>query len=225
MIPKKIHSFWYGDTKLHDLLKKCIKSWSMYNPSYEIKVWEQDDYPESRFFNEAKSKKLYRKMSNYSRLKKLYDQGGIYLDTDIQLLKPLDKFLKHNFFVGSQGDSHLEHYVNNAVIGCVPKHPAIKELIEKIENASVENDKDFSSGPELLTAFMKEKGFNFPITNTVEIGNMTLYPSSYFYPFSWLKQNESINSFIKSNTYSIHWWWSELVTYEDSTFRHLQELQ
>lgn len=88
-IPKTIHYCWFGKNDLPPLVKKCIKSWHKYLPDYEFKLWDEQsfDITSNKWCQEAYKQKKYAFVADYVRLKVLYEQGGIYLDTDIQLYK------------------------------------------------------------------------------------------------------------------------------------------
>jgi mannosyltransferase OCH1-like enzyme len=100
MIPKVIHYCWFGGKPLPELAKKCIASWKKKCPDYEIKEWNETnfDLSSNRYLQEAIKMKKWAFASDYIRLAVLYNEGGIYLDTDVEILKPLDKFLRHDFF-------------------------------------------------------------------------------------------------------------------------------
>ncbi len=92
-IPKTIHYCWFGKNDLPPLVKKCIKSWHKYLPDYEFKLWDEQsfDITSNKWCQEAYKQKKYAFVADYVRLKVLYEQGGIYLDTDIQLYKSLNQ--------------------------------------------------------------------------------------------------------------------------------------
>ena len=102
MIPKKIHYCWFGRSKMPELALKCIASWKKYLPDYEIKEWNEDNfdlelYP---YVREAYNNRKFAFVTDVVRLYALYTEGGIYMDTDVEVLKPLDCFLNHQAFSG-----------------------------------------------------------------------------------------------------------------------------
>lgn len=101
-IPKVIHYCWFGKGKMPRLAKKCIKSWKKYCPDYEIVCWNEDnfDLTQNRYMYEAYQAGKWAFVSDYVRLKVVYDNGGIYLDTDVELIKPIDDLLKNKGFMG-----------------------------------------------------------------------------------------------------------------------------
>ncbi|MBR0278262.1 MAG: hypothetical protein IJQ50_07375 [Clostridia bacterium] len=99
-IPKKIHYCWFGEEKHSKKIKKCIKSWKKHCPDYEIIEWNEKNFDIHCFkwVEQAYNNKKWAFVSDYVRLFVLYNYVGIYLDTDVEIIKPLDKFLKHNLF-------------------------------------------------------------------------------------------------------------------------------
>ena len=102
MIPKKIHYCWFGHGEMPKLAKKCIKSWNKYCPDYEIKEWNEDNFDIDKYpyVREAYDNRKFAFVTDVVRLYAIYTEGGIYMDTDVEVLKPLDPFLKHIAFSG-----------------------------------------------------------------------------------------------------------------------------
>ena len=101
-IPKIIHYCWFGRGKLPKLAEKCIESWKKYCPQYKIVCWNEDNFDinQNKYAKEAYEAGKWAFVSDYVRLKVLYDEGGIYLDTDVELIKPLDKLIEDGGFMG-----------------------------------------------------------------------------------------------------------------------------
>ena len=128
-IPKIIHFCWFGKNKKSKLNERCIESWIEHCPDYDIIKWNEDNFDVN--FDDI-SKCLYKKgnmarFSNYVRLCVLYKFGGIYLDTDMELLHNLDGFLKEKLFFGYQDKDNT--IVNNSIIGSVKENPVILDII------------------------------------------------------------------------------------------------
>ena len=96
-IPKVIHYCWFGKGEMPKIAKKCIKSWEKYCPDYEIICHNEDnfDLSQNRYMREAYEAKKWAFVSDFARLKIIYDHGGIYLDTDVELIKPIDDLLEN----------------------------------------------------------------------------------------------------------------------------------
>ena len=104
MIPKKIHYCWIGGNPLPELAIKCIESWKKYCPDYEIIEWNEKNYDfrKNQFMREAYDEKKWGFVPDYARLDIIYEHGGIYLDTDVEIIKPLDSLLKEQGFAGME---------------------------------------------------------------------------------------------------------------------------
>jgi len=210
MIPKKIHYCWFGGKELPFLVKKCIESWKSYLPGYEIKLWNEANSPmHIGYVSNALKHRKWANISNYVRLHALFEDGGIYLDTDIEIIKPLDAFLNQKGFLCFESKIVEEdHCVNNAIIGAIPKHPFINALKEAIlENFDGTEMANLSS-PNITTTLLKQRGLKE--YKLQEIDDLIIYPQEYFYPYSW---NESFTmSCVKPETHAIHYYstsWKE----------------
>lgn len=102
MIPKIIHYCWFGGNPLPELAVKCIESWKKYCPDYEIKRWDESNFDLKccDYVKEAYQAKKWAFVSDYVRFKVLYDEGGLYFDTDVELIKPIDDILACGPFMG-----------------------------------------------------------------------------------------------------------------------------
>ena len=102
MIPKKIHYCWFGRNPLPELAIKCIESWKKYCPDYEIIEWNEDnfDYTSCDYIKEAYEQKRWAFVSDYARFWILYKYGGLYFDTDVELIKPIDDLIERGPFMG-----------------------------------------------------------------------------------------------------------------------------
>lgn len=102
MIPKIIHYCWFGGNPLPELAVKCIESWKKYCPDYEIKRWDESNFDLKccDYVKEAYQAKKWAFVSDYVRFKVLYDEGGLYFDTDVELIKPIDDILARGPFMG-----------------------------------------------------------------------------------------------------------------------------
>ncbi len=131
LIPKKIHYFWFGGNPLNDLTKKCIESWKKYAPDYEIIEWNESncDVYENDYVKEAYEHKKWAFVADYFRIKVIYEQGGFYMDTDMELKKSLDYLRLDNIFFPQETNN-----VNACIFGSIPKHPLLKEWLETYQN-------------------------------------------------------------------------------------------
>jgi len=203
MIPKVLHYCWFGKGPLPELVTACIDSWKKYLPDFEIRVWNEENFDVSKhlFASEAYNERKFAFVSDVCRLHALKELGGIYLDTDVEFLKPLtDDLLSNEAFTGFEDNLLL----SSAIMGSVKEGKWITDLLSYYENKSfylADGSLDTFPNTEIITAFMKEKK-GVQINNTLQkmVGYCTIYPSDYFCPKSW--KTHQIN--ITPNTFCIH---------------------
>ena len=201
MIPKKIHYVWVGGGELTELAKRCIESWCRFCPDYEIIEWNETNFDigSSRFASQAYNARKFAYASDVIRLHALYTHGGIYLDTDVELIKPMDKFLEHEAFLSFE----YEELVTAWIFGCIPGFGAIKDLLDEY------NDREFVSSDGVMNLMPNTRHFTdyflargLVLNNQYQtVAGMTVYPSDYFSPKS--AKSDSIN--ITDNTHAIHY--------------------
>lgn len=200
MIPKKIHYCWFGGNPLPPLAKKCIESWEKYCPDYEIKEWNESNFDinSNKYIREAYEAKKFAFVSDYVRLYALYNEGGVYMDTDVEVLKPIDEFLKHEAFSGFE----TIDTVPTGIMGAEEKHPFFNLLLQYYTNKSFINKDgsyDMTTNVETITKYCLENGLK--TNNTLqEIKGFALYPKEYFCP----KDHKTGKIYLHKNTYTIH---------------------
>ncbi len=115
MIPKVIHYCWFGKKEKPDIVKKCIKSWNEFLPEYEIIEWNEKNFDINTYLFTKQAYEIgnYAFVSDYVRVYVLYNYGGIYLDTDTEILGSLDPFLKNSSFWGFEE----KNYIATSIIG------------------------------------------------------------------------------------------------------------
>ena len=212
-IPKIIHYCWFGRAKKPKIIKMCIKSWKKLCPDYKIIEWNESNFDVNciPFCEQAYNAKQWAFVSDYARLKVLYEYGGIYMDTDVELVKPLTPFLTYRCFLGFQH----EHYVSNGLVtGAVPKHPFIAENLAIYEHNSFTNEADSSKlvvCQEYTTNILSDHGLRLPCDGTVQVlEDIVVFPPEYFCPYD--HRNFTMNKTEK--TVSVHhftssWWDSD----------------
>ena len=202
MIPKTIHYCWFGQAPMSDLNKRCINSWRRVMPDYQIREWNETNSPlDNAYSKRAYAKELWAKLSNHVRLHALYTEGGIYLDTDVEVIKSFAPLLHHKCFVGFQAEEEQVDWVNNAVLGAQAGHLFLKRGIELTQELFAETG-EFYRSPRVTTTILKEMGLSE--YGLQEIKEVTVYPAEYFYPYPWFGKFSP--DCIKDNTYSIHYW-------------------
>lgn len=156
MIPKIIHYIWVGGKEKPDDVKKCIETWKKHCPDYEIKEWNENNFDiHSHPFVEAAYKaKKWAFVSDYIRAYAIYNEGGIYMDTDVLVLKPLDKLLENKAFVGYE-DKELPF---TATFGAEPKHPFVKKIMESYDNKRKTFNPEDANTIQVKKILMEEYG-------------------------------------------------------------------
>ena len=200
-IPKVINYCWFSGSPLPDYLKKCIESWHKICPDYEIKRWDESNYDVSKnpYMKQAYEAKKWGFVPDYARLDILYNHGGFYLDTDVELIKSLDGLRNQGAFCG------VEKWGNINMGGCsgaVPYHPMIKRILDSRESIPFKYDDgtlNLNTCGVYETAPFIELGMRVDNT-TQRINDMTVFSSDYFHPYDYM----SGETIITKNTYSIH---------------------
>lgn len=201
LIPKVIHYCWFSGKEMPDTFKKCIASWEKYCPDYEIKRWDESNYDINKnlYMRQAYENKKWGFVPDYARIDILYHYGGIYLDTDVELVKNLDVLRYQRAFCG------VEKWGNINLGGCsgaVRHHPMIKKLLEERSNIRfVKADGTLNletCGVYETRPFIRE---GMKVNNSIQqISDVTIYSSDYFHPYDYMSGQISMTE----NTFSIH---------------------
>lgn len=207
MIPKIIHYVWVGPNALPEADRRRIETWRRMLPGWEIRAWGNQDVDySSPYLRMAYAVRAWNRVSDYTRMDALARYGGVYLDTDVDLIRPLEPFLDRQAFLGFQiGDEMPGEMVNGAVFGARPGH-WLPIAIRRYFNERLDGRTDVGSfaGPGLLTQTLREKGLERYSDEPVEIEQVSLYPKRYFYPYSWTETYS--DSVITPDTYAVHRW-------------------
>ena len=211
MIPKIIHYCWLSGEDFPVLIKKCIESWEKNLPDYEFILWDKSrfDITSTTWTKQAFECKKYAFVSDYIRLYAIYNYGGIYLDTDVEVLKPFDDLLSLPYFVGQQQDSNIEA----AVFGAKKKSKWVLDCLKYYEKKSFisHNGKlNLKVLPEIMTTQIG-RAHNFEILNNIDYDEMPalfksdntffLFPPKIFSP----KNNETGKMIDNTNSsFTIH---------------------
>ena len=132
MIPKIIHYCWFGGNEIPEHDKKCIESWKKYCPDYKIIRWDESnyDYKKNSYMREAYEAKKWGFVPDYARLDIVYEHGGIYLDTDVELVKNIDELLEHKAYMGFEVGG--EFVSPGLGFGAEKNFPLFKKMMEEI---------------------------------------------------------------------------------------------
>lgn len=216
MIPKIIHYCWFGGNPLPELAQKCIASWKKYCPDYEIKEWNESNYDVTKnaYMYEAYQAKKWGFVPDYARLDIIYEYGGIYLDTDVELLRSLDGFLSQEAFMGFEDESHINF---GQGFGAVPGHVMLKRVLEDYADRHFflpDGMPDLVPSPKINTAVLLKCGM-VPNSTLQEVDGLAVYPTEYFCPKDFASKKLKITK----NTVSIHHFDGSWVP-ENEKYRH-----
>lgn len=213
MIPKKIHWCWFGRGEKPALVKRCVESWEKYCPDYEIIEWNEDNFDVNcnAFVKEAYEQKKYAFVSDFARVKVLYEQGGIYMDTDMEVIKPLDEnLLEQRGFLGFESETS----VAAGIIASEREMSLFGSLLSYYKNRTFINEDGTLyniANPVILTNELLKMGLKLD-NRFQQVGDFKIYPSDYFYPL-----DNSTGKLTKTeHSYSIHWYAASWVDEVDN---------
>ena len=227
-IPKKIHYCWFGGNPLPEESKKCIESWKKYCPDYEIIRWDESNYDIEKncYMKQAYEAKKWAFVSDYARVDILYNEGGIYLDTDVELVASFDEFLQWDLFCGFEQQKLVNWGLG---FGAIKGHRILKSVMEVYDKMSfIKEDGTLNmiTCPVIQSEILKSYGFEMK-GEFQEKNNVAIYPRDYFSPYPMYKCFGQVTK----NTHSIHhfvasWHGDESkkarVAYEKSIIQILQ---
>lgn len=210
MIPKVIHYCWFGRKPLPESALKCIQSWKRYLPDYEIKKWDEDNFDVRivPYVSDAYDAGKFAFVSDYARFWILYNYGGLYFDTDVEIIKPMDDIIATGNFLGAEidGNSYKGTFPKIApglCIGAEKGNALFKEIIDKYKTMDfLGSDGTFNKYTmiPLVTDMLIANGMTAS-KKIQNVGDFTIYPAEYFNPLDIATGRLKITA----NTRSIHW--------------------
>lgn len=205
-IPKTIHYCWFGRNPKPDLAEKCIKSWKKHCPDYEIIEWNEDNFDISAcpvYVRQAYEAKKWAFVTDYVRLKVVYDHGGIYMDTDVELKKSLDSLLNHQAYFGFEDGVHV---ATGLGFGAEKGNNVVCCMLEDYSDAQFYGDDgsvQYITCPDRNTkSILHLLGNEYDGSKIVKIPGATIYPGEFFCPLNWKSKELKTTE----NTYSVHWY-------------------
>lgn len=199
-IPRIIHYCWFGGNPLPELERKCFDSWKKFCPDYEIIRWDENNFNlnYNSYVREAYDAKKYAFVSDVVRLYALVNYGGIYMDTDVEVIKPLDDLLCYEAFSGFESEKN----VSTGLMASIKGQPFFLELLHEYDNAHFINSDgsyDITTNVARIRSACQKHGLL--LNNTLQtINGLTLFPTEYFCP----KRPSDGKTVITDNTYAIH---------------------
>lgn len=214
MIPKTIHYCWFGRNPKPKLAKKCIRSWKKHCPDYQIIEWNEDNFDISAcplYVRQAYEAKKWAFVTDYVRLKVVYDHGGIYLDTDVELRKKPDSLLGNDAYFGFEDGKYI---ATGLGFGAIKGHPVLLEMMEDYEGISfIKEDGSYDTLPCPLrnTHVLLCRGLQQEDKLQTLEDNILILPSAVLNPVSFFDKKKRIDK----DTISIHWYAASWYTKKD----------
>ncbi len=200
-IPKILHYCWFGRGEKPKKIQKCMKSWEKHLRDYEWVEWNEDNFDigSHEFVRQAYEARKYAFVSDYVRLYALYNHGGIYLDTDVEAVRPLDRFLTHSAFSGFEDETNLQ----SGTMGAVKGHPWIGGLLRYYDGRSFvlpDGTLDMTSNTSIMTKACAEQGLLRNGQRQQLDSGLVVYPRAYFSPYDYINGE----TFMTDESYTIH---------------------
>lgn len=228
MIPKIIHYCWFGSSPLPHLAKNCIASWERFFPDYEIKKWDENNFDVDSipYTHEAYEEKKYAFVSDYARFKILYEHGGIYFDTDVEVIKPMDDIILRGPFMGCEQGANtntnsLPQVAPGLGLGVNPGLRLYKEFIDLYSNLHFRTHSgklNLKTVVEYATELLAQHGLK-DTCEIQQVAEVYIYPKEYFNPREHVKD---LN--ITPNTRSIHHYAGSWLPASERIKKHLLKM-
>lgn len=184
MIPKIIHYCWFSKDEKPSLVKRCMASWQKVLPDYEIRCWDGDsfDFDSVPYVKEAMALKKYAFAADYIRLYALYTEGGIYLDSDVEVVKSFDTYLTHDIFSGTEPyiiDGKEYYDIEAAVIGSVKGHPFLKEVLDHYHTLHFDPNNPITIC-HIMVDLLKKYGYTEENKHYLLNNGVVIYPLEHY---------------------------------------------
>lgn len=204
MIPLKIHYCWFGHKPLPDLAKKCIASWKKYLPEHQIIEWNEDNFDINQipYTAQAYKCKKYAFVSDFARFKIMYEYGGIYFDTDVEVIKSMDDILAKGPFFGIEASNKNSLCAPGLGFACYPKQDLCKEMLNYYENTNFirsNGDMNLKTVVHIFSEILQKRDI-CPSTKLTKYNGVYFYPPEYFCPINYYTGEQKFTS----NTHTIH---------------------
>lgn len=225
-IPKIIHYCWFGRKKLPGLAKKCIASWQKFLPDYKIVEWNEDNFDVNSvpYTAEAYTQKRYAFVSDYARYWILYNHGGLYFDTDVEILRSITDIIEAGEFLGCEtiADDNIPLYVAPGLgMGMLKGNNLCHTMLDLYSSLHFINDdgKDnLKTIVQYTTEYLEQKGLN-KVNDIQCVDGIWIYPKEYFNPYDYDAEELQITEF----TRSIHHFAGSWLTPKERIKRYIEK--
>lgn len=201
VIPKIIHYCWFGKNKMPDKVYACIDSWKKYCPDYEIKLWNDDNFDlhQNAYIEEAYSRQKYAFVSDFARLYVLFKEGGIYIDSDVELTGKIDSFLCHDMFSGFED----RFMIPTGIMGARRDSKWCKFFLSYYDDRHfiIDGKNDETTNVSTITQMYIERSGKRLVNSFFEDEGLAMYPQEVFCPLDY--KTGELN--MTANTKAIHW--------------------
>ena len=221
-IPKIIHYCWFGGKPKPELAEKCIRSWKKHCPDYEIHEWNEENFDVSkapRYVQQAYEARRWAFVSDYVRLKALTEMGGVYMDTDVEVIKSLDPYLKHQAFAGFENEQSIQ----TGLLACEKEFPLFLSFLDYYSSAEFlreDGTADTTTNVQILSGICKEHGF-IPNGQFQQVEGLAVYPKDVFCPVEY----DTMKLRKTRRTVTIHWFSGSWHTEEELEAMRQEKLQ
>lgn len=211
-IPRIIHYCWFGTGEKPEIVKKCIESWKNNLKDYEIKEWNEEsfDININEFTRQAYKAKKYAFVSDYVRVYALYNYGGIYLDTDVEVLQSFDNYLKSDSFWGFEAGN----YIATSTIGAAKGNKLIKRFLDSYNGKQFLNGDgslNITTNVKIVSEIFEELGVKLDGKYKKIEGVASIYPIEIFSPYDY-RYFEDLST---NKTVSIHYYYKSWISNKD----------
>lgn len=219
MIPRIIHYCWFGGNPMPPLAKKCIKSWHKYCKDYELREWNEQTFDISSaplYVRQAYEAKKWAFITDYVRLYAMVNYGGVYMDTDVEVIKPLDQYLQHQAFSGFEDGVNIP----TGIMACEKGFPLFATFLKYYDTASFyleDGTMNLTSNVKIMTDICLKLGLQQNNTYQVLEG-FALYPRDVFCPVS--HKDGKLHK--TKATATIHWFAGSWMNHKISGTRRQQ---
>lgn len=202
MIPKVIHYCWFGGKELPPLAERCLKSWRRFCPGFEIRQWNEGNFDLSKaplYVRQAMEAGRWAFVTDFVRLAVLVEYGGVYLDTDVELVRPLTPYLRHRAFAGFEAVDRVQ----TGLLACEPGFELFRAFLAHYDTAVFrrsDGSLDVTTNVEVLTRLCVDRGLRLD-GKKQEVAGLTVYPKPVFCPVEF----ESGRLRRSLGTVAIHW--------------------
>lgn len=206
MIPKIIHYCWFGGNPKPKLAEKCIASWKKYCPDWQIIEWNESNFDvnQNGYTKMCIEQRKYAFLSDYVRLKVVAEHGGVYFDTDVELLRRIDDLLANEAFFGFEAPDYV---ASGLGFGSVAHGTAIEAMLREYDFL-LDGTQGIRGCPELNTSALEKLGL-------VKDGSLQTVAGALILPIEYLNPLESATGRLRKthNTYSVHWYHASWMTW------------